>query len=1059
MFLCNFIYISTTNAATIIPGENWYSIGGTWNYRKKITIDHTKVADAANPSVTYANFPVLISMTGLSNIKANGADIRFTLSDGITEIPREIEKYDNGALTAWVKLTLTKDASDSTNDEIYMYYGNVDAVEPLASSEFGRENVWDDGFVGVWHLSEGSGDTIYDSTSNGNNGTAVGTPTWGNGEIILASGDYFDCGVINMANWQDASVSAHFKSTDLGADNYIISNYATWKASFKLYIQAAYKRAGYTYLPGGVGYVTYSKITATNSILENNWYFLTSTGGANDSLVRIYKNCAQIATRLGEAPFRSEATTDSLKIGNAFIGNINEIRLSNIIRSADWIETEYNNQNNQNSPSAFLVFDSVETSLSCAGADGTCKTNICSSYVDCSSMLEVCDTGNCCLGTCTDDIEVPTTPTNLSATDVSSSQIDLSWTASTDNIGVIEYKIYRDTVEIDTTTNTTYSDTGLSHSTLYTYTVSAYDAIPNESAQSSPDSTTTEDPDIIPPANITNLSVSSRTSNSCSLIWTAPGDNNNTGIATSYDIRYSTANITEENWGSATQMAGESFPKTAGLTEAYTVAGLDSETIYYFAIKTADEVPNTSGLSNVASEETGRGINAASCVRDDVQAAINLAVDGDIVAVPAGECTWSSGVSLSKGITLQGAGMSETIITADDSGFSRLIASYSNDAIITGFHLKAPAVTPFTVYMRGDNWRVHHNKFECITAGDKLNGVFAQGMSGKYNPTGLIDNNIFIDARAITVGSAGLLTESDTQNEIYAEALDLGGSSAVYIEDNIFTTTVGGNVIDGNYASSYVARFNTITMPGWGSHFEAHSMQGYTNRAHRKWEIYGNNITGIGKWVPMFIRGGTGVIFDNSLFGSFTAEYIYFDNVRSDNDAGGTAGKCDGSSLWDGNLDATGWPCRDQIGTGPDLVQWENDPPIAYTQTSVPAYIWSNSKTTGAELTVSVRNNSGDHIKANRDYYEYTTYFDGTSGVGVGTLANRPSTCTIGVAYWATDQGSWNKTPGGEQGVLYKCTTPNNWEKYYEPYDYPHPLSRPALLSKPTPPRNLRIIN
>jgi len=44
------------------------------------------------------------------------------------------------------------------------------------------------------------------------------------------------------------------------------------------------------------------------------------------------------------------------------------------------------------------------------------------------------------------------------------------------------------------------------------------------------------------------------------------------------------------------------------------------------------------------------------------------------------------------------------------------------------------------------------------------------------------------------------------------------------------------------------------------------------------------------------------------------------------------------------------------------------------------------------------------------------------------------------VGYWATDQGSWNQSGSGGQGVLYKCTATNTWTLYYTPYTYPHPL-------------------
>lgn len=95
--------------------------------------------------------------------------------------------------------------------------------------------------------------------------------------------------------------------------------------------------------------------------------------------------------------------------------------------------------------------------------------------------------------TVTSDTTPPTVPTGLSATAVSSSQINLSWTASTDDVAVAGYVIRRDSNIIATTTGTgtTYSDTGLSPSTLYSYTVEAYDAVPNYSGESGSVSTTT----------------------------------------------------------------------------------------------------------------------------------------------------------------------------------------------------------------------------------------------------------------------------------------------------------------------------------------------------------------------------------------------------------------------------------------------------------------------------------------------------------------------------------------------------------------------------------------
>ncbi|HEY0829152.1 MAG TPA: RICIN domain-containing protein [Bacilli bacterium] len=89
------------------------------------------------------------------------------------------------------------------------------------------------------------------------------------------------------------------------------------------------------------------------------------------------------------------------------------------------------------------------------------------------------------------DTQVPSTPSSLTATTVSDTQINLSWTASTDNVGVSGYKIYRGGVEVGSTTGTSFSDIFLSKSTAYSYTVKAYDYVQNLSSASNSANATT----------------------------------------------------------------------------------------------------------------------------------------------------------------------------------------------------------------------------------------------------------------------------------------------------------------------------------------------------------------------------------------------------------------------------------------------------------------------------------------------------------------------------------------------------------------------------------------
>lgn len=82
------------------------------------------------------------------------------------------------------------------------------------------------------------------------------------------------------------------------------------------------------------------------------------------------------------------------------------------------------------------------------------------------------------------DTSPPSVPSNLTVTGTTSSSASLSWSPSTDNVGVAGYRVYRNGVQVGTTAGTTFTDTGLSPTTQYTYTVAAYDAAGNVSAQS-----------------------------------------------------------------------------------------------------------------------------------------------------------------------------------------------------------------------------------------------------------------------------------------------------------------------------------------------------------------------------------------------------------------------------------------------------------------------------------------------------------------------------------------------------------------------------------------------
>ena len=147
--------------------------------------------------------------------------------------------------------------------------------------------------------------------------------------------------------------------------------------------------------------------------------------------------------------------------------------------------------------------------------------------------------------------------------------------------------------------------------------------------------------------------------------------------------------------------------------------------------------------------------------------------------------------------------------------------------------------------------------------------------------------------------------------------------------------------------------------------------------------------------------------------------------------------------------------CADQGGRGAGNYVSAATPSSASAllQALDPIYEWDNM-VSGSLFHGNLGSDTGRTI-ANRDWYtdnsngspqeqtSPTSPFNGTSGVGFGTLANRPATCTAGVGYFATDQGNWNQSGNGfGQGQLFVCNATNTWTTYYTPYTYPHPLTQ-----------------
>ena len=118
--------------------------------------------------------------------------------------------------------------------------------------------------------------------------------------------------------------------------------------------------------------------------------------------------------------------------------------------------------------------------------------------------------------TATVDTVKPTAPSNLLATPVSQAQINLTWTAATDNVGVTGYSVQRDGLPIATTANTSFPDTGLAAGTPYSYSVFALDAAGNAGPAVTANAST---PPVL--GTPTNLQGSGTLGSEVDLTWTA----------------------------------------------------------------------------------------------------------------------------------------------------------------------------------------------------------------------------------------------------------------------------------------------------------------------------------------------------------------------------------------------------------------------------------------------------------------------------------------------------------------------------------------------------------
>lgn len=264
----------------------------------------------------------------------------------------------------------------------------------------------------------------------------------------------------------------------------------------------------------------------------------------------------------------------------------------------------------------------------------------------------------------TADGEAPSVPDGLSASNISTTSVDLSWNASTDNVGVAGYTVYTNGASPVSATGTSVTISGLTQNTAYTFTVSSHDAAGNTSDPSSGANVTTADGEA--PSVPIGLTHSNLTSTTVDLSWSASTDN--VGVAGYY------------------LYTNGSNPISVG-TNSYTITGLTASTSYTFTVSAYDAASNESGESSGVNVTTA---SSALISEDFSSGAGNFTVVlGGTWSVSSGAYVLtnpgSSGNSGNGNISVHHTGLSGDWALSVDASVTATASDWNDFSILFGY--------------------------------------------------------------------------------------------------------------------------------------------------------------------------------------------------------------------------------------------------------------------------------------------------------------------------------------------------------------------------------------
>ena len=489
------------------------------------------------------------------------------------------------------------------------------------------------------------------------------------------------------------------------------------------------------------------------------------------------------------------------------------------------------------------------------------------------------------------DTSAPSVPGNVTATALDAARIGLTWSASTDptvagqeRSGLAGYRVFRDTTLIATLgLVTTYDDTGLAAGTEYAYRVSARDNAGNESAGAAVSATTdaTDAPDTTAPSVPTGLVATAVSSSQITLTWAAASDPSVPGQETGGVMGY-------KLYRSGVLRA------TLGNVLTYDDTGLSASTQYPYRVAAVDAAGNASAQSaqvvattQVAGGGGGNEIVAASASLADVQAAVNIAVDGDTVLIPNGSAAWAGGITTSKKLIFRaqnytptpGGTMTRSVTITHNAGGSALIAMTTGNnhhVGVVGLRFNDGSGTGNFVRFGGSGSKVPLIG-DCAFEFEARNGNNPGGaMIAAESLGGVMWNTYLLGLGNVqtALGGLGMFVSSPRswQSASTMGPLDVNGNINLYIENCTMLNL--STFIDVDQGGRAVVRNSVID----GSFFLTHGFTSGMYNGGRHVEIYDNtlrvtttlrNMAGRYFW----LRAGTVVMTGNNVANATDLSY------------------------------------------------------------------------------------------------------------------------------------------------------------------------------------------